>query len=104
MDELLKLMPVVTNDGRITDPLKRGGGKPKNMCEALDYIENKGKEIGKEIGKREGADWMCLEMLKLLIRKANYTPEEAIEFAEIPKEDRERYRIMLEEETEDQTA
>ena len=92
-------MPVVTNDGRITDPLKRGGGKPKNMCEALDYIENKGKEIG----KREGADWMCLEMLHALICNTDYSPEKAMEVTNIPMEDRERYAILLKERSQTQT-
>ena len=104
VDELLKLMSVVTNDDRFTDSLKREGGKPKNMCEALDYIENKGKEIGKEIGKREGADWMCLEMLHALICNTNYSPEKAMEVTNIPMEERERYAILLKERYGNQTA
>ena len=54
------------------------------MCEALDYIENKGKEIG----KREGADWMCLEMLHALICNTDNSPEKAMEVTNIPMEDR----------------
>lgn len=55
VDEVLKLMSVLTNDDRfyqIQNSEKLGG--EITMCEVLDKVEERGKEIGKEIGKEQG--------------------------------------------------
>ena len=55
-DELLKLFSVLMDDPRfyeMTLPNEKGG-KPKNMCEALDRIEAKGEKRGILIGEKKG--------------------------------------------------
>lgn len=43
VDELLKMMSVLTHDNRFLEVLNTEGGKPKDMCEVLDRVEEKGK-------------------------------------------------------------
>ena len=55
VDETLKLMSVLTGDGRfekVVSDLPKG--KEVNMCEILDRVENRGIEKGLERGKMEG--------------------------------------------------
>jgi hypothetical protein len=48
-DEILKLFSVLMNDPRFEMTLKsEKGGKPNNMCEALDRIEAKGEKKGEK--------------------------------------------------------
>ncbi|MBR1708387.1 MAG: hypothetical protein IJ719_06115 [Clostridia bacterium] len=71
------------------------------MCEALDYIENKGKEIGIkegiEIGMREGRDYAYLTGIPAVARNCGLSIQETMELLEVPIEDRERYAILLKE-------
>ena len=68
---MLKLLTALTGDDSYSEMLREEGGKPKNMCEVLDRVEAKGKEIGKEIGIREGR----LSTLTELVRNHNITVE-----------------------------
>ncbi|MBR1758418.1 MAG: hypothetical protein IJ744_06785, partial [Lachnospiraceae bacterium] len=52
VDELLKLMSVLTHDDRFVEVLNQEGGKPENMCEVLDYVEAKGRAQGLAEGCR----------------------------------------------------
>lgn len=46
VDEVLKLMSVLTEDNRFVEVQQEGKGKVKNMCEVLDRVENRGIEKG----------------------------------------------------------
>ncbi len=56
--EVRQLMSVLTNDRRFEEDCWSADGKgdePKNMCEVLDRIENKGISIGKITQAKETA-------------------------------------------------
>ena len=55
-DEVLKLMSLLTDDGRYELTLSAEGGKPKNMCEMLDRVEARGVEKGMAKGRAEGME------------------------------------------------
>lgn len=48
-NELLKLMAVLANDHRFADTIDPKGGTPKDMCEVLDRVEQKGIHRGELI-------------------------------------------------------
>ncbi|MBR1758294.1 MAG: Rpn family recombination-promoting nuclease/putative transposase [Lachnospiraceae bacterium] len=52
VDEVLKLMSVLTHDERFVDVLEYEGGRPENMCEVLDRVEARGRAQGLEEGRR----------------------------------------------------
>ena len=54
VDELLKLMSVLTQDQRFVDALSQEGGRPENMCEIFDKVAAKGREEGLVEGRNEG--------------------------------------------------
>ncbi len=54
VDELLKLMSVMTNDGRFVEALEWEGGKPETMCELLDRVEARGIAKGEATGFAKG--------------------------------------------------
>ena len=54
VDELLKLMSVLTNDDRYVKVQTNGKGKVKNMCEAMDRAEAKGRSEGRLEGELIG--------------------------------------------------
>ena len=87
VDELLKLLAVITRDNRFTDTLDMGGGKPTNMCEVLDRVEAKGIEQGIELA--------TLSNIKSLINGLGWTKEQAMDALMIPKEERAKYLAKL---------
>ena len=54
IDEILKLMTVLTKDNRFTVKQNEKQGGAKNMCEVFDIYENRGLQKGRMEGKREG--------------------------------------------------
>ena len=55
VDEVLTLLRVMTGDDRYEQMINEEKGvKPKNMCEVLDYRENKGRAEGRKEGRTEG--------------------------------------------------
>lgn len=56
--EILQLMSVLTQDNRFEEAANvvEEGDEPKNMCEVLDKVEQRGKKIGEEIGKKIGKE------------------------------------------------
>lgn len=52
VDEVLKLMSVLTKDNRFLKAQQEGNGEVKNMCEVLDRVENRGIAKGLEQGIR----------------------------------------------------
>lgn len=58
MREVLQLLSVLTDDSRFIDTFTadRGGKEPKNMCEVLDKIENRGRQLGIKQGIKQGIE------------------------------------------------
>lgn len=54
VDELLKLMAVLTEDERFIEAQNQSEGGVKNMCEVLDRAEERGKAEGRAEGRAEG--------------------------------------------------
>lgn len=99
VDELLKLMSVLTQDSRFEEALEGEGGKPKDMCEVLDRVEAKGIEIGeargRQEGRQEGVDETRLESIKNIMEGLKYTAQQAMELLKIPVSDQPKYLAKL---------
>lgn len=54
VDELLKLMSVLTGDDRYEEVQNEGKGKVKNMCEAMEKAVREGRAEGEQIGELRG--------------------------------------------------
>ncbi|MBQ7065353.1 MAG: Rpn family recombination-promoting nuclease/putative transposase [Lachnospiraceae bacterium] len=54
VDALLKLMSVLTKDDRYIKAQENGKGSVRNMCEALDKVEARGRAAGEAIGRAAG--------------------------------------------------
>ena len=73
LQETLQLLSIMTNDNRFEEAYNTNTdgqkGGPRNMCDVLDKVENRGiaKGIakGKAEGKIEGEDTLALLMKKL---------------------------------------
>ena len=75
IDELLKLMTVLTGDHRFEKQIKemhREEGEVR-MCEVLDKIENRGVDRGIEIGEKLGETKGEIKVLYFYMKK---TPDE----------------------------
>ncbi len=102
VDEVLTLLRVMTGDSRYEQMLNEEKGvKPKNMCEVLDYRENKGRIEGRKEGRKEGikegkTEGMFLGELKekqkvaLQLVKKGFEPELILEILEINEEELEQ--------------
>lgn len=57
MREVLQLLSVLTDDSRFLETAEsaKKGDAPKNMCEVLDRIENRGREQGIKQGEINNA-------------------------------------------------
>lgn len=74
MQETLQLLSIMTNDNRFEEAYNTNTdgqkGGPRNMCDVLDKVENrgiaKGIEKGKVEGEIEGKNQMALLVKKLL--------------------------------------
>lgn len=73
VDEVLKLM----KDERFIKAQNESEGDVTNMCEALDKVENRGIERGKEIGKILAYSDMKLSTTEIA-EKVGMTEEEII--------------------------
>lgn len=55
VQETLQLLSVMTNDNRFEEAYNENvEGGPKNMCDVLDRVENKGRAEGRAEGRQEG--------------------------------------------------
>ncbi len=88
VDEVLKLMTVLTGDSRFEEVLNEPGkGDVKKMCEVLDRVEARGKAIGEKSGRESGLyDAICS-----LMRTVRCTADQAMDMLEIPAADRGKY-------------
>ena len=79
VDELLKLMSVLTRDPRFVDTLQKEGGRPENMDKLLDMIEARGEERGIQKGRLATLADLVKDntlSLKAAAEKANMTVAE----------------------------
>ena len=74
---------------------KENEGGKQEMCEIWEEIRRKGllegEAIGEARGKTIGRQQGLIESIKKLIAKNGYTLEEALDFLDIPKEERSTY-------------
>ena len=89
VDELLKMMAAITNDDRFIEVLE--GGRPKDMCEVLDRVE----ERGIERGIQKGIDQNRVESIKNIMKKLKYTAKQAMDLLEIPAVEQPKYLAKL---------
>ena len=75
VDALLKLMSVLTKDDRYIKAQENGKGSVRNMCEALDKVEARGRAFGELIGKVEAYADMNLSIPEIA-KKVNVSEEE----------------------------
>ena len=84
VDELLKLMSVLTNDDRYVKVQTNGKGKVKNMCEAMDRAEEKGRIEGELQGKIKAYTEMGLPVSEVA-KKVGVSEEEVLHILESGK-------------------
>ena len=70
VQETLQLLSIMTNDNRFEEAYNTNTdgqkGGPRNMCDVLDKVENRGITKGIEKGEIEGKNQMALLVKKLL--------------------------------------
>lgn len=87
--ETLKIMSYLTKDQRFEQAYYQSekGDEPKNMCEALDIIENRGIAKGLAVGFEKAN----LEAIKNVKAALNVSDEQAMDILKIPKEEQKKY-------------
>lgn len=87
VDEVLKLMSVLTQDERFEQAQANGNkGGLKNMCEVLDRAEARGISIGEARGELKGAVRAYLDVkvpIEEIAEKLNISVEEVQKIADI---------------------
>ena len=78
VDEILKLMSVLTDDTRFEEVIRELSGKGgTSMCTVLDKVENRGREEGREEGRLEGREEGRLEgMTQVYYTKLHYSADQ----------------------------
>ena len=66
-----------------------------DMCKGMEKYTMRIKAEGKAEGKIEGIDKACIDNIRTVMRKTNYTVAQAMEFLDIPADDRQRYLSMI---------
>ena len=86
VDEVLKLMSVLTQDERFEQAQANGNrGGLKNMCEVLDRAEARGISIGEARGELKGAVRAYLDVkvpIEEIAKKLNISVEEVQKIAD----------------------
>ena len=85
VDELLKMMAAITHDDRFVEAME--GGKPRDMCELLDRVEEKGRQ--------EGVDTTRVESIRNIMESFKVTAQQAMEALKIPTAEQKKYLGML---------
>ena len=100
VDEVLKLMTVLTGDNRFEEVLNESGkGDIKKMCEVLDRVEARGEARGraigeargKAIGEKSGRESGLYDAICSLMRTVRCSADQAMDMLEIPAADRGKY-------------
>ena len=87
VDEVLKMMAALTHDNRFEEVLAEEGGKPENMCEVLDRVEEK--------GRKEGIDENRIESIKNIMDSLKFTAQQAMDALKIPVSEQQKYLAKL---------
>lgn len=90
VDEVLKLMTVLTGDARYVGFLKEVPANERGeitMCEVMDRAEQRGEELG--------ANSARIESIRNLMKNTQWTAEKAMENLGIDKNDFQKYKDML---------
>ena len=87
VDEVLKMMAALTHDNRFEEVLTQEGGKPENMCEVLDRVEEK--------GRKEGVDETRLESIKNVMESFKVTAKQAMDALKIPVSEQSKYLTKI---------
>ena len=87
VDELLKMMSVIAHDKRFMETLHSEEGRPENMCEVLDRVEQRGRE--------QGGEEIRLKDIQSLMKNLNFTAEKSMDVLGIPEAERGKYRRKL---------
>ena len=117
VDELLKLMTVLTQDKRFEDVINQSPeeGKVRNMCEVLNQVEARGwkrgrdegrmegraegrmegRAEGRKEGRAEGRDETLLQNIQNLMVNLKMTAEQVMNALCIPGEEQPKYLAML---------
>ena len=95
VDELLKLMAVLTKDHRFEDVLYEEGEKVTTMCEVLDRAEARGIEKGRAEGRIEGVETTRFESIKNVMATQKMTAQQAMDALLIPESERPKYMSRL---------
>ena len=95
VDEMLKLMTVLTKDHRFEDLIDDEGGEVSNMCEVLDRVEARGREKGREEGRAEGMDLTRMESIKNVMSTLKLTAQQAMDALLIPAAEQPKYLNRL---------
>ncbi len=91
VDELLKLLSVITGDTRFESTLGDGKERPRNMCEVLDRVEARGRAEGRAEGFAEGQ----LEAIRSLMANMGMSAAQAMDALGICPDERETFEAML---------
>ena len=83
VDEVLKMLKAITHDDRFIEVLDGEGGKPKDMCEVLDRVEER------------AVDKTRLESIKNVMDGLKYTAQQAMDLLKIPVSDQPKYMAKL---------
>ena len=98
-------MAAITRDDRFIEVME--GGKPRDMCELLDRVEEKGIAKGIEIGIEKGIekciekgiekgiDQSRVESIKNVMEGLKYTAQQAMDLLKIPAADQSKYLSRL---------
>ena len=88
-DSFLKLMSVLTQDDKYVEIYRELSHEKEefNMCEVLDKVEARGKDIG-ALNK-------TVEILRVIIAKNSWSKEQAMEFIGIPRSEFAKYAALL---------
>ena len=88
-DSFLKLMSVLTQDDKYVEIYRELSHEKEefNMCEVLDKVEARGKDIG-ALNK-------TVEILRVIIAKNSWSKEQAMEFIGIPRSEFAKYSALL---------
>ena len=76
VDEVLKLLSVMTGDDRYVKIKRTDGRRPRNMCDVAERLEQRGKIIG-AIEVLRDLMYSDEDILKSLMKKFALTEEEA---------------------------
>lgn len=99
VNEVLKLMTVMTGDSRFEETLNEQEGRPRTMCEVLDRAEARGIKIGEErgeargieIGEAKGEAKAWYRAIENLMKATKFPARDAMKILGVPEEIQKSY-------------